>query len=289
LAVVDPRAEIAAGVEIGPFCVIGPDVRIGSDCRLDSHVVLVGNTTIGAGNRFFPNAVIGAEPQDYSYNGAPTRVEIGDGNIFREGVTVHRGAEKEDGVTRIGHRNMFMANCHVAHNCQIGDAVVLVNGVLLGGHVQVQDGAIISGNSAVHHFGTVGTLSFVGGCSRVATDVPPYMLYFSDGAGTAPVRTINFVGLKRNGLSGETITLLKRAHRLLFRECKKVADVRDMFRAQCGDILPFELMHLLNFMDGQKDGRQGRAGEAKRGQKFELDPGDDVNLSENTQELRRAA
>jgi UDP-N-acetylglucosamine acyltransferase len=287
LAVVDARAEIGAGVEIGPFCLVGPDVRIGPDCKLDSHVVLVGHTTIGCDNRFFPNTVIGAEPQDYSYGGSPTRVEIGDGNIFREGVTVHRGAEKEDGVTRIGHRNMFMANSHVAHNCQVGDGVVLVNGVLLGGHVHVHDGAIVSGNSVVHHFATLGTLCFVGGASRVTTDVPPYMLY--QGADDPLVRTVNLVGLRRKGFSAETIALLKQAYRLLFRDCKKVAEVREHFLDELGDILPLELMHLLNFLDGKKDGQQGRAGEARRSQKFELDGGDQAAAPETSPDLRRAA
>lgn len=287
LSVVDSRADIAADVEIGPFCIVGPDVRIGAGCKLDSHVVLIGHTTIGCHNRFFPNAVVGSEPQDYSYGGSPTRIEIGDNNIFREGVTVHRGAEKEDGVTRIGHRNMFMANSHVAHNCQIGDGVVLVNGVLLGGHVHVHDGVIVSGNAVVHHFATLGSLCFVSGASKVHADVPPYMLY--EGCDIRSVRTINFVGLRRNGFSTETIALLKQAHRLLFRDCKKVSDVRDIFQGQLGDILPFELMHLLSFLEGQKDGTKGRSGESRRGQKFELDSGDNVIASENTSELRRAA
>jgi len=143
--------------------VVGPDVVLGDGCRLDSHVVISGHTSVGCNNRFFPHAVIGAEPQDYSYTGSPTRVLIGDDNVFREGVTVNRGAEKEDHVTRIGHRNLLMANSHVAHNCHIHDGVVLVNGVLLGGHVHVHDGAIISGNAVVHHFATLGTLAFVGG------------------------------------------------------------------------------------------------------------------------------
>src|SRR5579872_5064081 len=176
LAQVDPQAELGDDVYVGPFCLVGPDVRIGDRCQLDSHVVITGNSTIGADNRFFPHCVIGAEPQDYSYTGLPTRVEIGEGNTFREGVTVNRAAEKEDFVTRIGNSNLLMANCHVAHNCRLYDHVVLVNGVLLGGHVHVHDWAIVSGNTVVHHFATLGTISFVGGGCRVPTDVPPYML-----------------------------------------------------------------------------------------------------------------
>jgi UDP-N-acetylglucosamine acyltransferase len=286
LSVVDSRADIAHDVEIGPFCLIGPDVRIGAGCKLDSHVVLTGHTTIGCHNRFHSNSVIGDEPQDYSYGGSPTRVEIGDNNVFREGVTVHRGAEKEDGVTRIGHHNMFMANSHVAHNCQIGDGVVLINGVLLGGHVRVHDRVIVSGNAVVHHFATLGTMCFVSGSSKVHADVPPYMLY--EGCDIREVRTINFVGLQRNGIPDATVVLLKQAHRLLFRECKAVTEVRSIFHGQLGDVLPFELTNLLSFLEERKEGRKGRAGEARRGQTYSLDSGVDV-ASEGTQELRRAA
>jgi UDP-N-acetylglucosamine acyltransferase len=287
LSVVDSRADIAHDVEIGPFCVVGPDVRIGAGCKLDSHVVLVGHTTIGCHNRFHANSVIGDEPQDYSYGGSPTRVEIGDNNVFREGVTVHRGAEKEDGVTRIGHRNMFMANSHVAHNCQIGDGVVLINGVLLGGHVRVHDRVIVSGNAVVHHFATLGTMCFVSGSSKVHADVPPYMLY--EGCDIREVRTINFVGLQRNGILDSTVTLLKQAHRLLYRDCKAVTEVRDIFHNQLGAALPFELTNLMNFLEERKDGRKGRAGEARRGQPFSQDTGDAAATAEGSPERRRAA
>ena len=173
LSQVDPRAELGENVDIGPFCCVGPDVFLGNGCQLVSHVTITGHTTIGERNRFFPGAVIGAEPQDLSYDGAPTRVEIGHENVFREGVTVSRGAEKEDHTTRIGHQNMLMANSHVAHNCHVQNRVILVNGVLLGGHVHVHDGAIISGNCVVHHFSTVGMLAFVsGGSARSRTTCP---------------------------------------------------------------------------------------------------------------------
>lgn len=265
LAAVDPRAEIEDDVQIGPFCLVGPHVKIGRGTKLDSHVTIVGHTTVGRDNRFFPNCVIGGDPQDYSYSGAPTRVEIGDGNLFREGVTVNRGAEKEDHVTRLGDRNMLMSNAHVAHNCIIGNDVVIVNGVLLGGHVHMHDGAIISGNSVVHHFGTLGTLSFVGGGSRVTTDVPPYML--SCGADTNRVLTVNLVGLQRRGIAPETIGMLKRAHRLLFRDCKGVIEARDILAGELNGNFPPELTNLLEFIENQKSGKQGRGGEARRGQK----------------------
>lgn len=279
LAHVDPRAEIAADVQIGPFCLVGPDVTLGEGCRLDSHVVLTGHTTIGRNNRFFPNCVIGCEPQDYSYSGAPTRIEIGDENQFREGVTVHRGAEKEDHVTRIGNKNMLMANCHVAHNCHIHNEVVLVNGVLLGGHVHVHDGAIISGNSAVHHFGTVGTLAFVAGCSRVATDVPPYMLFA--GNDDARIVAVNAVGLQRRGISATTVQVLRHAHKLLFREHLTLEKVREHFAGDLGDCLPIELTRLLDFIEKTQAGQKGRGGETRRHLP--------VESGEDSHELRRAA
>ena len=262
LAQIDPTAELADDVEVGPFCLIGPHVRIGRGTKLDSHVVIMGHTTIGRNNRFFPNCVIGAEPQDYSYSGTATRVEIGDDNLFREGVTVNRGAEKEGHITRIGNRNMLMANCHIAHNCQLCDNVVLVNGVLLGGHVHVHDGAIISGNSVVHHFATLGTLSFVSGGSRVPTDIPPYML--AAGSDAPRIRTINLVGMQRRGIPAASIEIIKRAYRLLFREHRPLHVVRDVFTSEIGATFPPELETLLNFLENQQAGKQGRAGEIRR-------------------------
>lgn len=262
LADVSPDARIGNDVTIGPFCVIGPHVSVGDGCRLDSHVTIVGDTTVGQENRFFPGCVLGGEPQDFSYQESRTRLEIGDRNTFREGVTVNRGAEKEDGVTRIGNRNMLMANSHVAHNCCIHNNVILVNGVLLGGHVHVHDGAIVSGNSVVHHFSTLGTLSFVSGGCRVPHDIPPYML--AAGSDNPMIRTINVVGMRRAGISGETIAIIKRAYRLLYREHKPLEAVREVFLQECADILPIELSRLLTAVEQQRLGRMGRAREAAR-------------------------
>jgi UDP-N-acetylglucosamine acyltransferase len=279
LAEVDPRAELGPDVEIGPFCVIGPHVRLGAGCRLDSHVVIAGHTSIGCNNRFFPHCVIGAEPQDYSYTGSPTQLQIGDENVFREGVTVNRGAEKEDHVTRIGNRNLLMANSHVAHNCHIHDGVVLVNGVLLGGHVHVHDGAIVSGNAVVHHFATLGTLSFVSGGCRVPNDIPPYML--AAGSDNPRILAVNVVGLQRRGIASETIAVIRKAHRLLYREHKPLDQVREFFAADLHGCLPIELMRLLDFVTRQQAGKQGRQGEARRNKIAE--PADEA------QNQRRAA
>lgn len=278
LAQVDPRADLGHDVHVGPFCVVGPNVRLGDGCRLDSHVVILGHTEAGCNNRFFPHSVIGAEPQDYSYTGAPTRLVIGNENTFREGVTVNRGAEKEEHVTRIGNRNLLMANSHVAHNCHIHDGVVLVNGVLLGGHVHVHDGAIVSGNAVVHHFATLGTLAFVSGGCRVPTDVPPYML--AAGSDDPRILSVNIVGMQRRGISDETIGVIRQAHRLLFREHKKLDQVRETFAAELPGSIPIELMRLLDFVERQQAGRQGRQGEARRNKPVE---------TELTQKLRRAA
>lgn len=263
LSDVHQSARIGDGVEIGPFCIVGPDVTIGAGTRLDSHVSIQGQVTIGERNRFWPNCVIGGEPQDVSFRAdADTGVEIGNDNLFREGVTVSRGAEKEDHWTRIGNSNMLMANAHVAHNCHIFDNTFLVNGVLLGGHVHVQDRAIISGNSVVHHFATIGTLAFVSGGCRVPTDVPPYML--ACGSDNPDVRTINLVGMRRAGIAESTIRTIKRAHRLIYREHKRIDEVRRIFDDELEGVIPLELNTLLTAFEQQRAGKQGRAREAVR-------------------------
>lgn len=270
LSQVDPRAKIGNGVQIGPFCLVGPDVEIGDETVLTSHVVLTGKTRIGMKNRFSPYCVIGGDPQDVSWQDSETEIRIGDNNIFREGVTVNRGAEKEDGVTRIGNHNMFMANSHVAHNCNIANNVILVNGVLLGGHVHVHDSAIVSGNSVVHHFSTLGRLSFVSGGCRVPHDIPPFML--AAGSDNPELKTINIVGMKRAGISATSIDLVKEAFRLLYRRNRSLEDVRQYFASTLGDIIPLELSSLLNFVENQKAGRLGRAREAIRNKPSEVKP-----------------
>ncbi len=263
LAHVDQNAQLGEDVTIGPFCYVGPNVILGDRCILDSHVTLTGHTTIGNENRFWPNSVIGAEPQDYSYNnGAPTEVVIGDNNQFREGVTVNRGAEKEDGITRIGNSNLLMANAHVAHNCHLFNHTMLVNGVLLGGHVHVHDRAIISGNSVVHHFATIGSLAFVSGGCRVPTDIPPYMM--SAGSDNPQIRTVNLIGMKRSGIPDTSIKVIRKAQRLLYREHKSLSFVKDHFQQELEGIFPIELVILLDAIDKQRAGRMGRAREAAR-------------------------
>jgi UDP-N-acetylglucosamine acyltransferase len=225
-------------------------------------VTIVGRTTIGSDNRFWPNCVIGAEPQDKSYHAGDTSVDIGANNQFREGVTVNRGADKEDGCTRIGSGNLLMSNSHVAHNCHVFDHTILVNGVLLGGHVHVQDRAIVSGNSVVHHFSTIGTMAFISGGCRVPHDVPPFMMWA--GSDDPGVRTINLVGLQRSGMSADAIARVRQAYRMLYREHKSVDDLRAHILADCGGQLPDEMQTLIGFLERQRAGRMGRAREAVR-------------------------
>ncbi len=263
LAFIHPLAQLGADVQIGPFCYIGPDVVLGDRCVLMSHVTLIGNTTIGTDNQFWPNSVIGAEPQDYSYRpGAPTTVEIGNGNQFREGVTVNRGAEKEDGATRIGNNNLLMANAHVAHNCRLHNNTMLVNGVLLGGHVHIHDRAIVSGNSVVHHFATIGRLAFVSGGCRVPTDIPPFML--TAGSDNPEIKSVNIIGMRRAGISENAIAQVRVAQKLLFREHRPLQAVKDHFEQQLQGELPIELACLFSAIEAQRKGKMGRAREAAR-------------------------
>ncbi len=256
---IHPAAEIDDGVEIGPFCVIGPQVRIGRGTRLHNNVTLMGRVTLGQHNELYPGVVIGGAPQDVSYDGSPTSVVIGDHNVFRECVTINRGTEKDRGVTQIGNHNFLMACCHVAHDCLLGDHVIITNGALLGGHVHVHDYAILSGGVAVHHYATVGSYAFVGGLSAVRADVPPYML--AEGHPARP-RCVNIVALKRHNFPPRVINCLAEAHRLLYRAKVGLPNAREILQNK-GQLVR-EVEHLLNFLAQQHSGRHGRAREQLR-------------------------
>jgi UDP-N-acetylglucosamine acyltransferase len=256
---IDPRAEIDRDVEIGPYCVVGPHVRIGAGTRLLSNVTIMGHVTIGAHNVVYPGVVIGGEPQDLSYGGSPTRVEIGDHNMIREGVTINRATEKEDGVTAVGRHNYLMAFSHVAHDCKLGDHIVIANGTLLGGHVHIHSHASISGGVGVHHFTTIGGYSFVGGLSRVLHDVPPFMLV--EGHPARP-RCINVVALKRNNFNAEVVQSLAEAHRLIYRAKVGLDHAREILRTN-EQLLP-QVNELLSFIQDQQEGKHGRARERRR-------------------------
>lgn len=256
---IDPRAEIAEDVQIGPFCVIGPHVKIGRGTKLVSGVTLLGHVTIGEGNQIFPSVVIGGEPQDISYKGSDTKVIIGDNNLIREGVTINRATEKEDGVTRIGNNNFLMACSHVAHDCKLGNRIIIANGTLLGGHVHIEDHASLSGGVAVHHFATIGSFSFISGLSRVLHDVPPFMLV--DGLPSRP-RCINVVALKRQNFPADVIHSLAEAHRLLYRAKVGLEHAREILRSN--DQLMPDVLRLLDFVETQQSGRHGRARERRK-------------------------
>ena len=258
-AIIEPGARIAADVQIGPYCLISGQAEIGRGTILANNVTILGDVRIGERNRIFPNCVIGAEPQDLSYQGTRTRVVIGADNIIREGVTINRATEKEDGETTIGDANFLMACSHVAHDCRIGDHCTLANGTLLGGHVRVHSRASLSGAVAVHHWVTIGAWSFVAGLSRVLHDVPPFML--SEGLPARP-RCINVVALKRGGFARESIEAVTEAHRLLYRAKVGLEPAREILRSQ-GLLLP-DVMQLLEFLSQQQEGRHGRARERRR-------------------------
>jgi len=259
LAEVDPRATLADEVYVGPFSVIGPEVEIGRGCRIENNVTIKGRVTLGEFNHIHPGTVIGGEPQDISYSGAQTCVVMGDHNIVRECVTINRGTQKELGITRVGSHGYFMACCHIAHDCVVGNRVVMANGTLLGGHVHVHDFAALSGGVAVHHFASVGSYSFVSGLSRVVQDVPPFML--CEGIPSRP-RCINSVALRRNNFSGESIDALATAHRLIYRSRVGVEHAVDILRNE-NKLLP-EVLRLVEFIENQQSGRHGRARDVRR-------------------------
>lgn len=256
---VDPRAELDEEVEIGPFCMIGPGARVGRGTRLLNNVTLMGNVTLGVDNVLFPNVVIGADPQDISYRGSDTRVEIGDCNTFREGVTVNRASEKEDGVTSIGSHNFLMGNCHVAHDCKVGSHILIANGSLLAGHVHVHDHAAISGGCGIHQFVTIGSYAFISALSRALHDVPPFMLV--EGIPARP-RCINIVALKRNNFDADRVETLAAAHRLLYRSKVGLTHAREILAAN--NQLSEDVQGLLAFIEGQQGGKHGRGREVRR-------------------------
>ncbi len=196
LADVSSLADLANGVIIGPGCVVGPDVRIGANTVVGPNVVLEGRLTIGSDNKIFPGACLGLEPQDLKYKGASTEVVIGDGNTFRECVTINRATEEGE-VTKVGSENLLMAYCHIAHNCNVGNRVVMSNNVQVAGHVVIEDRAVVGGCVGVHQFVHIGSLAMVGGMSKVERDVPPYCLVEGN---PGRIRSLNMIGIRRSGL-----------------------------------------------------------------------------------------
>jgi UDP-N-acetylglucosamine acyltransferase len=212
-AIIDPRARIPPSCDIGPYCVIGADAELGESCRLISHVTIEGPTKIGSENVFFPFCSIGLAPQDISYAGEPTRLEIGNHNHIREFVTINRGTVKGGGVTRLGSHALIMAYSHIAHDCLVGDHVIMANAATLGGHVIVEDWATVGAMSPVHHFVRVGAHAFIGGGTTVTRDVLPFSKTAAE-RGTHAYG-VNSVGLERRGFSKQRIRKIHHAYKLL--------------------------------------------------------------------------
>jgi UDP-N-acetylglucosamine acyltransferase len=227
-ALVSPQAELATDVEVGPFTVIGPNVRIGARTRIGPHVVINGPTVIGADNHFFQFASIGDAPQDKKYRGEPTRLEIGDRNVFRESCTVNRGTTHDQGVTRVGNDNLFMAYTHVAHDCQLGSRIVMANCATLGGHVHMGDWVIMGGLAAVHQFCKIGAHAFIANNAAVTRDVPPYLM--AVGQPAAP-HSVNSEGLKRRDFSAAQIRNIREAFRTLYRRGLPLAEALEQLTA----------------------------------------------------------
>jgi len=247
-ALVDPKAKVGHDVSIGPFAIVGPRVTIGDGCTIAAHAVLERNVKLGAGVKVGYGAVIGNDPQDLKYQGEETWVEIGDGTVVREYCTINRGTSAT-GRTTVGERCFLMSYVHVAHDCAIGQDVILANAVQMAGHVTIQDRAIISGLVPIHQFVRIGTFAFVGGGSRVNQDVPPYTKAVGN-----PVHLygLNSVGLQRGGFAPEVKLALKRAYRLLFNSDLTVTQGIARARAE----LPVgpEVEVFLQFIEGSQRG-----------------------------------
>ncbi len=247
-AIVEPGAQLGADCEIGPYCVLGPHVVLGDRCKLHAHVVIGGHTTLGEGNEIFPFASLGQQTQDLKWKGGVTRTQIGDFNTFRESVTVN-SATGDGEVTVVGSHNHILAYSHIAHNVVLGNHIIMSNVATLAGHVTVEDYAVVGGLAAVHQFCRIGRMAIIGGCSKVVQDVPPFML--ADG-NPAVTRTLNKVGLERQGVPAEAQAALKQAHRLLFREGLTITNALARIEK---DLPPLpEIQHLVAFVRASERG-----------------------------------
>jgi UDP-N-acetylglucosamine acyltransferase len=228
-AIVDARAEIDGDVQIGPYCVIGAGVKIGKGCRVHSHAVITGRTTLGEGNVVFPFATIGDTPQDLKYKGEPSELLIGNRNTIREYVSLNPGTTGGGMVTRVGDQNLLMMQCHIAHDCLLGDRNVVANGATLGGHVVIEDFVIVGGLVGIHQFVRIGTGAILGAGSMVSKDVPPYCNATGD---RAKLHGLNLEGLKRRGFDKTVIALLRKAYRIVFQSALRTEDALKKIREE---------------------------------------------------------
>ncbi|MEF3076385.1 acyl-ACP--UDP-N-acetylglucosamine O-acyltransferase [Methylobacter sp. Wu1] len=231
-AIIDAKAELAEDVTVGPFSVIGPDVKIDSGTVIGPHVVIKGPTSIGKQNRIYQFTSIGEDPQDKKYASEVTRLQIGDRNTIREFATMHRGTKQDKGVTQIGNDNLFMAYTHVAHDCIIGDHVIMANGASLAGHVHLNSHAILGGFTLVHQFTQIGQYSFAAMGSAITQDIPPFVM-----VGGKPTRPhgINSVGMERNGISPEDIRLIRKAYKIIYKMNLRLEDAIEQMEDMAGD------------------------------------------------------
>lgn len=248
-ALVDCHAELDSTVEVGPYSILGPRVKVGPRTVIGPHVVIEGDTTIGADNRLFQFAAIGAIPQDLKYAGEPTKLVIGDRNQVREFATLHIGTAGGGGVTRVGDRNLFMANSHVAHDCQVGSGVVLANSVALAGHVTVGDHVVLGGLAAVHQFSRIGRHAFIAAGALVTMDIPPYCMAQGD---RAQLVGINSIGLTRHGFSDEVVAKIKAAYKILFRSGLGLREALGRVKAELAG--QPEILELVGFIEGSERG-----------------------------------
>ncbi|MDN2564701.1 acyl-ACP--UDP-N-acetylglucosamine O-acyltransferase [Aquibium sp. A9E412] len=235
LAVVEPGAELGAGVSVGPFCTVSAGARLGPGTRLVSHVAILGDTTLGSRCTVYPTAVLGAPPQNFKHEGGRSALVIGDDCTIREGVTVHAGTDTSRALTSIGDRCFLMANSHVAHDCALGNDVTMANYAGLGGHVEIGDHVIVSGYAAVHQFVRIGHHAFLAGLAMVVGDVIPYGMAAGD---RAVLRGFNLVGLKRSGMTRSELTRMRQAYRALFARDRPLAEAIAAVRAEHGDFAP---------------------------------------------------
>ncbi|HUU40992.1 MAG TPA: acyl-ACP--UDP-N-acetylglucosamine O-acyltransferase [Desulfatiglandales bacterium] len=248
-AVVSPRAQISNGVTIGPCSIIGDNVTIGRDTVISSHVVVDRNTTIGEKNKIYPFVSLGLPPQDVGYQDEETGLVIGDENIIREFVTINRATTKQDKITKVGNGNYIMAYAHIAHDCILGDSIIMSNAATLAGHIEIGDHAIIGGLVAVHQFVRIGAHAFIGGKSAIVKDIPPFMMASGD---RAKLYGLNQIGLKRKGFSQEKIDNLKKAYHIIWRDHHLFNEALEMVRSE---IPPFEELDLLlDFLTSSKRG-----------------------------------
>lgn len=246
-AVIHPKAEIEPGVTIGPYAIVGEHLKIGRGTTIGSHAVLSGWTEIGEDCRIFPFASIGEPPQDFRYRDEETHLIIGRNNVIREFVTIHRGTPKGRGETVIGNDGYFMAYVHIAHDCVIGDRVVMANNASLAGHITIGEGAIIGGLTGIHQFVRIGRLAMVGGCSGISQDVPPFLLA---SGGRAGIVGLNLVGLKRHGFSEERITILKQSYKILFRSRLMLRAAIERLRQEPSP----DVQEVVKFIEGSERG-----------------------------------